>query len=342
MQTKRVDRWAVVVLFFLAPALAELLTGSAPPMEFLSVPGFVIMSMLYGSGAILIRELRVRWGKGYWANAFILGAAYGIIEEGLTCKSFFNPEWQDLGILGVYGRWAGVNWVWALGLTIFHAVFSIVIATFIVELIFPQQRDERWVGRFGLAVFWFLLVAVTVFGFVAFPYYPSVLHVVLTIGVVIALFVLARILPTPKPAPRQGWLLWPICFTAVGLGATVAFFICHWVLPELGLPVFLTLLITALWLVATVWLVLVLSRGGAWNDKHKLALLTGVVLFWVLLAPLQEMAADRPDDTTGLTVVSFFVVLLLLWLRWKTRRRVRGEVAEPCVSLLVPAETVVG
>jgi hypothetical protein len=27
----------------------------------------------------------------------LLGAAYGIIKEGLTCKSFFNPYWTDTG-----------------------------------------------------------------------------------------------------------------------------------------------------------------------------------------------------------------------------------------------------
>ena len=40
---------------------------------------------------------------------------------------------------------------------------------------------------------------------------------------------------------------------------------------------------------------------------------------------LQEIAPDRPDDTTGLTVVAFLVLLLLIWLRGKIRRRVRGE-----------------
>jgi hypothetical protein len=342
MEAKRVNRWAVVVLFFFAPALAELLTGSAPPMEFLSVPGFVLMSALYGSGAVLIRELRVRWGKGYWPTVFVLGAAYGIIEEGLVCKSFFDPEWQDLGTLGVYGRWAGVNWVWSLNLTIFHAVISIAAPIFVVELVFSEQRDERWLGGFGVAVFWFLLAAVTVFGFAVFPYYPSALHLVPTIGIVVALFVLARILPMPKRALKQGWLLWPICFTVVGLGGAVFFFVSHWVLPELGLPVPCTILTSILWPAAVAWLVRLMSRGGAWNDKHKLALLTGVVVFWVLLAPLQEMDTNRTDNPTGLTVVSFFVVLLLLWLRWKTRRRVRGEAAEQCVPPLVPVETVVG
>jgi hypothetical protein len=334
---KKPNRWAVVVLFFLAPALAELLTGSAPPSEFLQVPAFLLMSGLYGSGAILIRELRVRWEKGYWPTVFILGAAYAIIEEGLACKSFFNPEWEDLGVLGVYGRWAGVNWVWSFGLTIFHAVFSIAIPTFIVELIFPEQRNRRWLGWLGIATFWFLLIAVTVFGFLAFPYYPSVFHIAPTVGIVVALFVLARLLPTPRPTPKQGWLLWPICFTVVGFGAAVAFFISHWLLPELWLPVPLTLLVSLLWLTATVWLVRILSRGGAWNDKHKLALLTGVVLFWVLFASLQEVAPDRPDDTTGLTVVAFFVVLLLIWLRGKVFRRMRSEQGPKSVT---PSESV--
>lgn len=323
--TEKRDRWAVVVLFLLAPALAELLTGSAPPVEFLSPAAFTLLVTLYGSGAILVRELRVRWKKGYWPTVFVLGAAYGIIEEGLTCKSFFSPTWQDLGILGVYGRWAGVNWIWSLDLTVFHTVFSIAIPIFIVELLFPEQRETRWLGRLGMTAFWLLLVAVTAFGFLAFPYHPSFLHVLLTIGVVVTLFLLARLLPTQQPTPKQGWLLWPICFTIAGFGATAFFLAAHWVLPELGLPVWLTMTATILWLIATVWAVHAMSRGGIWNDKHKLGLITGALLFWMLLAPLQEIAPDRLDDTTGLTVVAFLTLLLLIWLRGKVRRRVRSE-----------------
>ena len=70
-----------------------------------------------------------------------------------------------------------------------------------------------------------------------------------------------------------------------------------------------------------------MSRGGSWNDKHKLALITGTLLFWTLLAPLQEMDPKRLDDTTGLTVVAFLVLLFLVWLRGKVRRRVLGEIA---------------
>ena len=51
---------------------------------------FILLASLYGSGALLIRELKVRWRKGY-VSMFLLGTAYGIIEEGLMVKSFFDP-----------------------------------------------------------------------------------------------------------------------------------------------------------------------------------------------------------------------------------------------------------
>ena len=119
--------WPALILFFLSPAIAELLSGSAPPLEFFDPFAFFAMVAMYGSGAILIRELRVRWNKG-WPTVLALGAAYGIIEEGLGCKSLFNPQWGDLGPLGVYGRWAGVNWVWSLEMMIYHSIISIAIS----------------------------------------------------------------------------------------------------------------------------------------------------------------------------------------------------------------------
>jgi len=46
---------------------------------------------LYGSGALVIRELRVRWNKGI-GTTLLLGSAYAMIEEGLMVASFFNPQ----------------------------------------------------------------------------------------------------------------------------------------------------------------------------------------------------------------------------------------------------------
>ena len=92
-----------LVLFFLSPMIGELLSGSAPPAEFFNPLGFIMLAVLYGGGVLLVRELVHRWHRG-WPTLLVLGVAYGIAEEGLMCKSFFDPSWMDLGPLASYGR----------------------------------------------------------------------------------------------------------------------------------------------------------------------------------------------------------------------------------------------
>ena len=190
------------VLFFLSTAIAELLSGSAPPAEFFNPAGFLIIVALYGTGAVLIRELVHRWRKG-WPSLLALGAAYSILEEGLMVKSFFSPYWEDLGVLGTYGRWAGVNWVWSVELTIYHALVSIAIPILLVELIFPTRRHEAWIGRLGFSTCTSLLIADTVFGFLAFPYRPPWALVLLSVAVMAALIALARVCSPPPPFRRD-------------------------------------------------------------------------------------------------------------------------------------------
>mgnify|MGYP005646637789 FL=1 len=80
----------------------------------------------------------------------LLGFAYGIVEEGVAVKSFFDPHWKDIGMFGVYGRWLGVNWVWSLYLTIFHGVWSILAPIVIVEAMYLKVAYKLWVGKRGL------------------------------------------------------------------------------------------------------------------------------------------------------------------------------------------------
>jgi len=53
-----------VVLFVLAPAVGELLSGSSPPVEFFNPFTFFLLAALYGGGAILVRELVFKWRMG--------------------------------------------------------------------------------------------------------------------------------------------------------------------------------------------------------------------------------------------------------------------------------------
>ncbi len=132
-----------LALFIIAPVFGELFSGSSPLNEFINPLTFLTLALLYGCGAILCRELVVRWRKG-WPSLLLLGLAYGIYEEGLLVQSFFDPTWMDLGSLAVYGRVAGVNWVWAEHLTIYHALVSIAASIAFVEILYPAQRRERW------------------------------------------------------------------------------------------------------------------------------------------------------------------------------------------------------
>jgi hypothetical protein len=68
----------VVGLFLLAPLVGEYLLGNVSIVEIWALP---VLALLYGSGAILIREVARRTGRG-WPTMLVLGLAYGLIEAG--------------------------------------------------------------------------------------------------------------------------------------------------------------------------------------------------------------------------------------------------------------------
>src|SRR5690242_17801914 len=122
----------VLVLIIMAPLIAEVLPGSTP----LSMPGLLIMDLLiYGPGALLIRELVRGRGRG-WASILLLGAAYGLIEEGLGLQSLFQPTYASAALWGA--RLFGVNWVYT-GLVVLwiHPLWSAAVPILLTELLFP-------------------------------------------------------------------------------------------------------------------------------------------------------------------------------------------------------------
>src|SRR2546422_10835618 len=119
-----------------------------PPLFFLFLAAIL---GLYGSGVILIREAMIRWRKG-WASVFLLGAAYGIAEEGLDLWTLFYSNAGPVGTLGYYGHWLGVNWVWTMGLVIFHSVYSIGLPLFPFGLAFPELKSKSLVSGLGAKV----------------------------------------------------------------------------------------------------------------------------------------------------------------------------------------------
>jgi hypothetical protein len=241
-------------------------------------------------------------------------------------KSFFDPAWQDLGLLGVYGRWAGVNWVWSLFLTIYHAVYSIATPIFLVELLYPEQRDERWVGRRGMITLSLLLLVVVLFGFFFITEHrPPALPYLMALVVTAGLYALARRMPAHWWTRRIEERVGSLWFGLVGFAGTLVFFFMHWIFPEIGVPVLLTMLAAVLWAWLIIIVVRYMSGEGGWSDEDKLALVSGALTFFILLAPISEFDASRPDNPAGMTLVGLVALFFLIWLRRKTRHRLRGE-----------------
>ncbi|MES1200430.1 MAG: hypothetical protein ABUS57_03165 [Pseudomonadota bacterium] len=87
--------FAALSLFVLSPLIAEYLLGSLPMNMIAILP---IMALMYGSAAVLIREIVRRTGRG-WVTLILLATAYGFLEEGLVTQSLWNPNYLHLRLL---------------------------------------------------------------------------------------------------------------------------------------------------------------------------------------------------------------------------------------------------
>src|SRR5579862_908468 len=144
----RVRMWPVLLtLYFLSPMVGEVMSGSTPPLLFIQPFGFIFTPLLYGSSAILIREIVVRRRLG-WGNVLVLGAGFGIFQEALVVQTWFNfmaksaPSYMH----GKYSVLWGIDWAWALNLTVYHAVISICVPLILLSLFFPRRAALPGLG----------------------------------------------------------------------------------------------------------------------------------------------------------------------------------------------------
>ena len=308
------------VLFFLSPMIGELLSGSSPPAEFFQPFPLLVLAALYGSGAILIREVTLRWKKG-WPTILLLGAAYGIIEEGLMVKSVFDPNWMDLGSLGTYGRWLGVNWIWSLELTVYHAIFSIAVPILLVELLFPRERVKPWVSTRALLGLGGLLGFDVILGFTLLtPYRPPPFPYVAAFCLVALLVLLAQKLPSTIRMGRPNRPKNAVWIGITAFVGTLGLFLISWIPPHTPLPASITFLLLAAW----VGLILIILakfldlEKGSW--RHQFALAAGGLGFFILIAPIQGFDTSRLDNPSGMMLVGMLFILFLFFMRHRAKR----------------------
>ena len=327
----------VLTLYLLAPLIAEMLTGSTPPLMWNNVGGIILTTGLYGSGAVLVRELARRRGLS-WSRLALLGAAYGVLEEGMAYQSWFNPHWVNPPDAA---RLFKVNWTFALIFTTIHVTLSIMSSVIIAETLFPQQAKRPWLGRKGFVglTLWLGAVASWLFftyGFLLFRGkgydHPPVTYVIAPLIFVVFLWLglRRRTASAPaqagsgdplRPAPR----LWTLRLAAFGAAFVVLanlLFVRN-LIPIALLPI---------GMVAGVDLVGVLlvrqwAKRSGWGAQHRLALVSGVMGVFIVAAPIFEFVL-RVNHYQGLTLVNLCALGGLIWLAWLVKRQ-GNRVAQP-------------
>lgn len=309
-----------VGLFILSPLVAEFLLGNVAIDQFF---GMLILAPLYGGGAVLMREVTRRTGRG-WPTMIVLGMAYAVFEEGLATQSLFNPHYFNAGLLEItYVPALGIGIWWTIYVMTLHTVWSTNVPIAIVESFVPERSTTPWLGNIGLAVAAILLALggiVTFFGTYTLSGYiapaPQLLGAVIAIMVLIAIAFALPTAPRPplaSPAPSP-WQVGAASFVLTSIFVQRFDALDGWVIVGIYL---------ALAIVATI-LILRWSRQVGWSQAHTLALAGGALLTYAWHAFVQTPAVGSAGqiDLLGNIVFAIGAVLLLV----AAVRRIGGQV----------------
>ncbi|MCO1660434.1 hypothetical protein [Pseudonocardia humida] len=310
-------RAPVIALLLLAPFVGEFLLGNISLREIFALPFLV---PLYGAGALLIREVARRTGRG-WPTILLLGAAYGVIEAGLVDQSLFNPSldgWDFLAVTPVPAL--GISAWHAMSFVMGHAVWSIAVPIALAELLVPDRAREPWLGRTGLvltAVVYVLgCLEVFAFMFAAEEFLATPGQMIGAAAVAAVLVVAAWRVPRRREPAGRGWVPRPRV-----LGAAVfAGLVVYQLRPETwgGFAFGIA------WLVLLGTALVPLARRRRFGARHELAVVAAALAVYALLGPVLTLMTT-PDDPlrwVGNAVFAGIAVVLVLIARARTRPRV--------------------
>jgi hypothetical protein len=307
----------ILLLLAFTPGIPEYLSGSSsvallavnPAVFFL----FLALNLgLYGPGVLLVREAHVRWKKG-WSTILLLGAAYGLLEEGTALSTLFDPHASVVGGLGSYGHAYGVSWVWLIGILGIHTVFSVGVPILLLGLALPETRGVPFLtGRrlpITLAIYFADIVTleVIIHYWVGIPL--QILVAVVAVGLwIVAWRLPAGILDPPSLTPTRG----PRLFFVYGLLYFLLLILVPGLIGDFHLPAYVAFTADAAFL-AVLFVLVWTSIGRTSNAPQMVVLAVGLVIPLIaigLAAQLFLPLVLALDVTAGL----FF---LTLWRHYR-------------------------
>ncbi len=318
---------AAISLFSLAPFVGEFLLGNLPVTMVWLLP---YLALLYGCGALLIRETAVRQHLNT-GGLLILCLAYGIVEEAFHTQSLFDPNYVGLRLLD-YGYLSflkmGSWWtVFALGI---HVIWSTAVPIALLDGLFPESKGKPVLGTSGI------IVVGLAFVFAAFTplltkskeaFMASGLQFALAGLVVVLLVILAVSAFRKKKPERMGSKRVPGPF-AVGLTAfllgsgfmATTFLITY--IPAWGSIGAMILIFVAGCILLSRW-----SNHSGWSSRHSL-MGTGGLLFtyaWYGFVQVPSLGSITPlQDTLG-NILFACIALGLFLIAWRKTRNLKKE-----------------
>ncbi|HYK93307.1 MAG TPA: hypothetical protein VEY07_04600 [Thermoplasmata archaeon] len=325
-------RHPVLLLLLFSPGIPEYLSGSSALAALVLNPGLFLFQLvanlgLYGPGVLLIREALVRNGKS-WPSLLAWGCAYAILEEGVALSTMFNPNASVVGVLGSYGHFAGVSWVWALGLSMVHTVFSISLPIVLLGLTLPETRAQPFLTRRGVTVTATILAGdvsiLAAFVFYGLHFWMGAPILLGSLALIAGLIALGwRAGPSPFRVRVQGRSRSPAVLAILGALLFSGTITLEGVLGSLAVPAFGTFAAVALFYVA--WAVAVLpALPGPGVERRLVALSAGLlapILAFGLLSQLYLPIVLLGD-------VAISTLLIHLWRAYRPA---------PVTSPMVPA-----
>lgn len=302
-------------LFLLAPFIGEFLLGNLTLGEL----GLgILLAPMYGCGALLVREVARRTGRG-WPTMVLLAAAYALVEEGPVDQLLWSDSYAGADLLH------NATFLPALGMSVgltqtilaLHTVWSICVPIAIVESLVPARRTTPWLGIPGLVVtaVLYVLGAILVFWgtyveehFLASPAQIGGVGLVI-VGLVALAFRVGRGPRTPVrgSAPSPWWV-----GTASLVGTSL-----YWAPAVLVTARWSEWVGVVIWCVVAVAGVLLVSRWSrqdGWDARHVFALAAGATLTYVWVAFPVEPESGGPPTVDLVGNIVFGVVALSILL----------------------------
>jgi len=320
----------VLTLMVLAPLLAEVLPGAT---RFSSMFVFPVEVLVWGGGALLIRYAFRKWHLG-WLNLLFMALALSIAEEFLIQQTSLAP--MVVQIKGVeYARALGVNYVYLLWALIYESVFVVFLPIYLTELIFPERKEELWIGKRGVITTNLLFVLGSFMAWFSWTQIarPKVFHVeaynpplvmVLIAEALIAALLFAslgalrnKLTRTPEPLnPPKPWMI----ALMGGLWASLLYAIALFAFGIL--PTFPPAFAVGLGIVLAGEAVTLLPRmtvSPAWQPQHLFLLIFGI-MSGSMLAGFIGFIGAAPMDLYFKILVNIVAVVLMILLGTKIKK----------------------